>query len=243
MTPVHSLHATILLICLCVFGVTVSSASPPTSEQILIAARNALAEGFPADAHRLKLRIIRTGGNVDDTLALRVIWPSHAVLPRARTQVDVLTRQAGRWHKSGWALLYVSQFDSVVVARTNRRKDELVNPEDVQYDWREITTFRGTPLHPNAFRTFVRDNKTFAAHPLHTNHLLRSDDLRPDYSATTGAAVEMRYQRGHITFNLTCKAREPGFEGDIIRLYNTDTDVTYRARLTGPGTADWIETR
>ena len=57
-----------------------------------------------------------------------------------------------------------------------------------------------------------------------------------------GDPVLMAYARGIITLKLNCKAREPGAVGDEIRLYAPNTDTTYRARLTAPGQAEWIET-
>jgi hypothetical protein len=41
---------------------------------------------------------------------------------------------------------------------------------------------------------------------------------------------------------LRCKAREPGFVGDVIRVYAPDNDTAYRARLVDAGRATWIET-
>ena len=52
----------------------------------------------------------------------------------------------------------------------------------------------------------------------------------------------MRFERSGLHLNLTCKARETGHVDDEIRLYSTDTGKTYRARLTAPGAATWIET-
>ena len=52
----------------------------------------------------------------------------------------------------------------------------------------------------------------------------------------------MRFERSGLHLNLTCKARETGHVDDEIRLYSADTGKTYRARLTAPGAATWIET-
>jgi hypothetical protein len=41
---------------------------------------------------------------------------------------------------------------------------------------------------------------------------------------------------------IRCKAREPGFVGDVIQVYAPDNDTAYRVRLVQPGRATWIET-
>ena len=52
----------------------------------------------------------------------------------------------------------------------------------------------------------------------------------------------MTYERGGIALELSCKARNNGFEGDTVKLYSTDTKRMYRARITETGRAAWIET-
>ncbi len=215
---------------------------PPVSERIRVAAEAALAEHFPAEAHRLRVRVIRTGGAVTDEAGLKVTFQSSDAMPRAHAKVDVWSQASDGWTKAGWALLYVSHFDSVVVARESIAQGGAVTPEQVTFAWMDVTGFRGEPLRPAAYRALAR-NDVFAARPLRERRPLRAGDLRPPFAANTGDAVLMQYRRGKITLRMACKAREPGFIGDVIRLYNPDTDTMYRARLTAPGVAKWMETR
>lgn len=213
--------------------------SPP----IAAAAAALLAERFPETAHRLDVRVLRTGADVRAGADVRLVLPAQAALPRGRTQVDVLTRAGGAgWTKAGWALLYVAHFDSVVMARAVLDRDAAVTSEDVSVAWVETTTFRGEPLRAAAFRRLCADGAVFAARRIPEGRPLRHDDLRAPLAVDTGGAVRMRYERGPVRLKIACQARERGRPGEMIRLYCPDTRTTYRARLTGPGTADWVQT-
>ena len=215
----------------------------PDRSPVASAAEALLAERFPDDAHRLDVRVVRTSTDVRAAEPVRVVWPADAALPRGRTQVDVLTRTSGGgWNETGWALLYVAHFDSVVMAQTVLDRDEPVAPEDVSVAWVETTTFRGEPLRAADFRTLRADGAVFATRRLPAGRPLRHGDLRLPLAADTGEAVRMRYERGPIRLRLACQARERGRPGETIRLYCPDTRTTYRARLTGPGAADWTQT-
>jgi len=220
----------------------VRATAPPVSERIRAAAEAVLAERFPGEAHRLRVRVVRTGGALTDEAGLKVTFQSSDALPRAHAKVDVWTQSVAGWTKAGWALLYVAHFDSVVVAREGVAQGAVVTPEQVTFAWMDVTAFRGEPLRPAAYRALARD-AVFAARPLRERRPLHAGDLRPPFAANTGDAVLMRYRRGKILLRVACKAREPGFVGDVIRLYNPDTDTMYRARLTAPGAAEWMETR
>jgi len=207
------------------------------------ASRAVLENRFPAEAYRLDIRVLRTGGSLDSLGTLRLVFPASNTLPRAHTQVDVLAEDPdGIWTKVGWALLYIAHFDSVAVARTGVRKDDPVRVDDLEFAWMETTRFQGDPLRPSDLRALLATGEPYAATPLHAGRALRTTALRTAYAVDTGAAVEMTYERHGLTLRLACKAREPGFNGDVIRLYAPDTQLTYRARLTGLGTALWIET-
>ncbi|WP_456427610.1 flagellar basal body P-ring formation chaperone FlgA [Rhodocaloribacter sp.] len=220
----------------------VRATAPPVSERIRAAAEAVLAERFPGEAHRLRVRVIRTGGQLTGEADLKVTFQSSDALPRAHAKVDVWRQANDGWTKAGWALLYVAHFDSVVVAREGVAQGAVVTPEQVTFAWMDVTGFRGEPLRPAVYRALARD-EVFAARPLRERRPLRAGDLRPPFAANTGDAVLMHYRRGKITLRMACKAREPGFIGDVIRLYNPDTDTMYRARLTAPGAAEWMETR
>ncbi|MEP0549122.1 MAG: flagellar basal body P-ring formation chaperone FlgA [Rhodothermales bacterium] len=204
------------------------------------AAERALAARFPDDAERLRVRVLRTGGDVDAAAPIRVVLPGGAAIPRGHTQVDVLAETPNGWQKTGWALLHVAHYDSVVVARRAVGRGEPVAPADLGTVWTETTTFHGEPLRAADLRALGDDLR--ADRSLRADRALRRGDLRPPFAADTGDAVTMRYRRGTLTLAVPCHAREPGAVGDEIRLYNATTDATYRARLTAPGEAEWIVT-
>ncbi|QXD16014.1 flagellar basal body P-ring formation chaperone FlgA [Rhodocaloribacter litoris] len=238
----YGLFLTILLLLGPMPGQVAAGEPDTLRERLQAAAETLLADRFPEDAPRLRVRVLRTGGEIDPEAALRLRLPAGDGLPRAHIQVDVLGTENGQGGlKTGWALLYIAHFDSVVVARHDLEAGAPVTPGDVSTAWMEVTRFRGEPLRARDFRALARDG-AFAARMLRAGRALRKDDLRPPLAADTGEAVLMHYRRGSISLRLTCKAREPGLVGDIIRLYFPDAEVTYRARLTGPGTAEWIET-
>lgn len=207
------------------------------------AAEAALAERFPDEAHRLDVRVLRTGGDVP-TAALRVRLPSSAAMPRGHTRVDVLARAGAGWQKSGWALVYVAHFDSVVVARRTVERGAPVAPSDLGAAWLETTTFHGEPLRIADLDRLSAEfgGDLFAERRLREGRALRRGDLRPPFAADTGDAVALRFRRGAVALELPCRAREPGYVGDEIKLYSPDTDATYRARLLGPGLAEWTAT-
>ena len=217
-------------------------AGSPDPSPVASAAAALLAERFPEDAPRLDVRVLRTSAGLPTT-DVRLVLPAGGALPKGRTQVDVLTRTSGAgWRETGWALLYVAHFDSVVMARTALSRDEAVAPEDVSVAWVETTTFRGEPLRAGAFRRLLADGAVFANRRIPAGRPLRRGDLRLPLAADTGEAVVMRYRRGPVRLEVACQARERGRPGETIRLYCPDTRTNYQAQLTGPGAADWVQT-
>lgn len=205
------------------------------------AAEQVLAEQYPDDAYRLDVRVKRVEGTLDEAAALRLVFPASHELPGGTTQVRLLTgSDAAGWQKAGWALLYVARYDSVVVVSTTVAAGDEVTPDVAGTAWVETTKFPGEPLRPSDVRAFT--GGVFARHTLREGKVLRQSDVRPAYAAETGAAITMRYQRSGITFDLACTARESGYVGEAIRLHSDATGKIYRARLTGTGTAVWLET-
>lgn len=206
-------------------------------------AQTILADRFPGESNRLDVRVLRMSNDVEATASARVEFPVLNRVPRGRTQVRVQTHTGNnQWQDAGWAQVYVAHYDSVMMTRRTLSGDEEITADDVYVAWMETTRFRGEPLRASDFEAFRADHPLFATRRLSDGRALRESDVRPPHAATTGSRVEMRYIRRGVLLRVRCKAREPGFIGDVIRLYAPDTDVTYRARLTGPGTAEWIET-
>ena len=214
-------------------------AQPQNADALRAAVRAALSQRFASDMHRVQIRVKRTGGKAETVQQPRVEFRALDALPRGPAQVRVLHQQNGSWQRAGWALLYVAHFDSVLVATRTIEPGEQIERRDVQVRWTETTRFRGEPL---AAATVGTDDPIFATRYLRKGRQLRANDVRPPYAADTGQSVTVEYRRGGLHMKLRCKAREPGFVGDVIRVYAPDTDAAYRARLVRPGLAEWIET-
>lgn len=213
------------------------TALPDDAARIRTAAEQALAARFPDAATRVEVRVRRLGVALDGAEAVAVDFAGSS-LPRGTTQATI--RAGGQ--TLGRVLLYVAHFDSVIVARQDMARDEEVSPETLAAAWIETTTFSGEPLTPHAFRSLVAEGAVFAARTLREGRPLRPTDLRLAFAAEPGQAVTMRYRRGPLALDIACTARQAGFPGEAIRLYAPATRRTYRARLTGAGTATWLET-
>lgn len=202
-------------------------------------AEEALARRYPDAARRLEVRVKRLRGEAGSLADPQLAFSPSAGLPKGHTQVPVRTPSG---QQAGWALLYVAHYDSVMVTNRTLRADETVPDGALRATWTETTRFRGDPLRASAFRTMRRQGPVVATRRLSEGRTLRQRDLRPPYAAETGETVTMHYRRNGFAMRLDCKAREPGRPGEIIRLYSSTTQSTYRARLDEQGRATWIET-
>lgn len=214
-------------------------AQPANADALRRATRMALADAFPDDLARLHIDVKRASGDAATVDRPRVSFRSLDRLPRGAAQVQVYHRANGQWTRAGWALLHVAHYDSVLVTTRTIGPGDAITRNDVDVAWRETTRFRGTPLSAAVFQ---QDGPLRADRHLQSGRLLRENDVRPPYAVDTGQSVTVQYQRGSLRMMLRCKAREPGFVGDVIRVYAPDNDTAYRARLVDAGRATWIET-
>ena len=213
----------------------------PPQAVVQQAAEAAIAQAFPGAAARLEVRVTRLGFRPEEPADggdVQIAFRDGAEVPRGRAQVDVFQND----RKLGWALLHVAHFDSVLVTTRRYRSDEPIDVADLSVAYVETTRFRTPPLRPSDLTADGGTAARYATRFLKEGDVLTAGDLRPPFAADTGAAVRMTYLRHGLRLRLACKAREPGHVGDVIRLYAPDTDVTYRARLTAPGAAEWVET-
>ena len=117
-----------------------------------------------------------------------------------------------------------------------------IQPEALDIAWIETTTFHGEPLRASDVRALATAGALVAARSLREGRALRQGDLRLPY------AVDNRRRRAHALPPCRRTPRRPmprastRAVGDEVRLYSADYKATYRARLTGPNTADWIAT-
>lgn len=213
-------------------------AAPDYSTAVEQLAEHQLMQQYGGSIEGVQVRARRLRGIEGEPTQVR--FPPAREVPRGTVQVRVSSQAEGE--DEGWALLYIAHFDSVMVAQRAVPSRSEIADGDVVPAWIETTRFRGEPLRSSDFRAMQRTAPVIAARLLHDGRALRSDDVREPYAADTGEAVLMQYGRDGIHLSIACTAREPGFVGDTVRLYSSSTKAMYRARLTGNGTAEWIET-
>ena len=207
------------------------------------AATDLLASRYPDVAHRLSVRVIRASGDIASEAEMRLVLVDTKTLPRAHVRINLEQKQdAGTWERAGHAMLYVSHFDSVAVALRSLQPDDAITRSELQFAWMDVTNFRGAPLTSARFSEMESEGPLFSDRFLRSDRALREGDIRPAYAIETGQSVSMTYSRQNFTLTLLTKARTTGFTGDFVKLFSTSTNKTYRARITAPGQAIWIET-
>jgi flagella basal body P-ring formation protein FlgA len=210
-----------------------------STERVLEAARQMLESEYPGDADRLEVRVVRLGGDVSETepVTLRLRRPDP--IPRGHVRVDIHGDGGGR---TGWAILFVAHFDSLAVCTRSIAAGDPMTPDHVALKRIETTRLTGHTLDAPTLRALFATGPVFATKHLREGHVLRANDVRLPFDAEPGDRVLMTYRRAGMSLVLSCKAREAGATGSVIRLYSPETRSTYRARLEGPGQAEWIET-
>ena len=186
---------------------------------------------------------MRTGGTINERGSLDLIWPERHEMPKALLRVTVQSKDAQTQHvDTGWALLYIAHYDSVLVLNRRIKQDEHVLDTDLSIIWSETTRFHGNPLTPRYYKALASAGTVYANRYIAENRTLKKNDLRNAFDVVTGQQVIMTYIRNGITLELTCKSRNKGFKGDIVKLFSPDTQHMYKARISGPQKADWVET-
>ena len=226
-------------------GAVIGTPGPDLNERVQMAATQALADAFPGVAHRLTVDVLRlpTAEPLPADHDVRVHLTRTGDVPRGRVQVQIDAQPAeGPRQPLGRALLFVAHFDSVMVSTETLQADDELSDGAVVPAWMDITRFSGTPLRAADFRALQTEGPLYATRYLRADRSLRVGDLRPAYAVTRGEAVNIQYHRPLFTLTLRGTAREAGHTGEVIRVYVPDTKTTYRARLTGPAAARWVET-
>ncbi|MEX0599892.1 MAG: flagellar basal body P-ring formation chaperone FlgA [Rhodothermales bacterium] len=212
------------------------------TERVQTAAEAYLAVRFPDHVDRLRVRVVRLNTSLGPEAPLRLDITSDDGVPRGHTQARLHTDTGSGSTNAGWAVLYVTHFDSIAVARSDLSAGDRVAASDIGTAWIDVTTFRGRPLNRRNLEQLRDDEAIYAVKRITSGDILRDGDLRPPLAVDTGEQVTLTYRRGPIHLTMTCRARRPGVVGDVVRLYNESTQSTYKARLTGRAEAEWIET-
>ncbi len=69
---------------------------PTLQDQILEAAHKSLATRYPDAAAHMDVRLLRTGGQLNENQVLQLHFPTSTALPRAHVQVKVHQQTAGK---------------------------------------------------------------------------------------------------------------------------------------------------
>lgn len=196
----------------------------------------AIAARIPDVSSRIQVAVVRFAGS-DATGTVSVSLPERPLVPRGRVQVPVSVDGS----RVGSALLHVAHFDSVAIYPESAFSGDMVQAELLRFVWMDVTRFSGEPLTRTALAAYD-GQELIARTAIRPDRALRRNDIGPRPAADTGDPVRMTYRRGAFVLELACRARDRGRVGDTIRVYADDSDTVYRARLTAPGRAEWIET-
>lgn len=206
-------------------------------------ASEVLSARYPESADHLDVRVRRIRGDVDTTKALRLRFSEGEGTPTGLTQVTLRTREAdGAWSEAGWALLRVARLDSVLTVQSRVPEGETIPHSELEMAWIETSDLSGNPLPAAKLRGPGQEKALVATRHLRSGRVLRERDVRLPYTTDVGSAIRMHFQEGRLVFRLSCKAREPGFVDEVIRVHCPDLNTMYRARITGEKTAQWVET-
>lgn len=215
----------------------------PAHERIRQAAADQLVRQYSLSASQIEIRIDQLEADLDSRGDLRLTFSDRWETPRGRVQAEISSSNAGdRWTKSGWALLYVSHFDSVIVSREPLRPNDELKPSEIKRVRVDVTQLREQPLTTHRFRDRCTTDPCYLRQYIQEGDIIRRDAVRHRYAVRSGEMVEMTYRRRGITANLRCRARRSGFVGDTVRIACSSTGSMYRVRLTDEGTAEWQET-
>ena len=226
-------------ICLLSLFTTFQNEVKDINEQLIEAVEAILIDRYPHRQTNLHVRIVRTGGTIDLNGPFEILFRETREVPRALQRVEV---QSTEKNETGWALVYIAHYDSVLAINRSVKKDERVSADDLNAVWTETTRFHGEPLTPATVRHLLANGDIFANRFVTADRILKRQDLRNAYAVSTGQSVSMHYQRRGISLSLTCKARSQGFTGDLVKLYSPDTQLMYKAKIIGPGVTVWVET-
>lgn len=213
------------------------------NDRIRQTAFDQIVSDYSLEPGEISVRIDQVDAPLRKNHDLRLEFSDRWETPRGRVQADILTRKPGnQWTKNGWALLYVSHYDSVVVSRNTLQPDDKLCRGDIKNIRTNVTRLRNAPITSEQFRSQCTDEPCFVRQYVREGNLIRRDAIRHRYAAQAGDMVEMLYQRHGISANLRCRARQSGYVGDVVRISCSSTGSIYRVELTGEGTGEWRET-
>ncbi len=223
------------MILVLIISLSFLAAPPDLVDMIEMQATLEYAHRYDVTERQIEIEVVRVTGKLEEQ-DLTIEWPDDA--PVGTVQLRVTDQNGSR----GWALMRIHHFASSAHAVRDISAGESISPSDLTFSMVNLISVRGEPLTRERLADYADDDGLIALRRIRAGAPLRTSDIGPAPIAEVGTSIVMDYQRGGVHLRITCKARESGATGDIIRLYAPDTRTTYRARLTGQGSAEWIET-
>ena len=224
-----------LVILLALLLGTVVAAAQTAEADVVAAAEAALAEAWPALAEHAEVRVVRLSPAVEAAeVPIRVRFLSGPPRGRTSAAVEVQTGPEA-WERVGWAFLEVAHFGEVaVLTRDVARGEPLAGA--VRIERREATGLR------NAVAPEAVDEGWTAARTLRAGTVLTAHLANAPAAVERGDRVAVTYARDAVHITLVGEARQRGALGDEVRVHVDEIRSTFRVRLTGPGTGEWVAT-
>lgn len=187
------------------------------------------------DTH-VEIDVVRVTGLVDGEADFTIHWPDEP--PHGTVQLRITDDDGAR----GWVMMRIRHLEYAAHATRDIAAGETMTASDISYALVDRAPTRGRLLTRASIDQLLDEGEVVAFRRIRTDRPLRPSDVGHAPIVEVGSSIVMDYQRGGVHFRITSTAREPGSEGEAIRLYSPETRSTYRARITGPGSAQWIET-
>ena len=155
--------------------------------------------------------------------------------PRGRVSAEVESPVDGVWQSVGWAYLEVSVFETVWVASRDLEAGDHIEGA-LELARAEVTGLYADPLPVDGLEGWI------ASRRIRSGGVVTEANARPPVAVADGEPVRVRYGRGAVRVEMTCRARETGSVGEVVRVVCSDPYALYRVRLTAPGVGTWAVT-
>ncbi|HEY2990922.1 MAG TPA: flagellar basal body P-ring formation chaperone FlgA [Candidatus Binatia bacterium] len=147
-------------------------------------------------------------------LALRILKPVKGIGPGVQTFL-LSAEVASKEESQIWVRTEIRVYENVVVAARPFAHREVIAPEDVRLDWREISSFSPRPF------TKIEDvvGKQ-VSRPTNVNEVLTPASAELPQVVRHGSAVVLVYESAHVRVETAGEAVQAGKVGDMIRVKN-----------------------
>jgi flagellar basal body P-ring formation protein FlgA len=192
-------------------------------------ARTLVARGGVADAHDLAVTLDRDPSplRLETAADLRALYTYYNARSGRFDITFELTDDASRRSTQRYSGYAVETLPVAVTLRSLAR-GEIVKAADVAIEHRSKAEFReGAPAATNTAGLAVR-------HPVRAGQPLRASDLMRPEIVQRNETVTLIYEVPGIVLTVRGKAVDPGAEGDVISVINSQSNRTVQGTVAGP---------